>query len=651
MFLYAFLLDQNVRLQHRHSGSDSENHIDRRQWLSTLGAVGVATLAGCSDRDDNGNTGRTGSAEDAESAGGAGGTDAVAVDAGTFPRFGVDDLYGEELARDLARRAFERSEYDYGFAGGDLVTPEGEQVTLDIYYRAEREPSRLTAEFVSEELGDNLGIDVAAEAVDGTRFNNEYWTAEPTGGADTVNGEEVEWANPTPQNPGPRSVTSTEPWDMSVVFGLNAHPHNPLANEMFFDGADSHYNPVGYYPQFDAQGLFEEARRASDRDELREAFVEIFENIAREQPYVTLLFSDGLVGYNPDLEGPIEDFSNGWDLPAWHEGEPTVSGSYDTVTPERFATLNPLFNAENGAGIAIGRALDRGYTFDENREYFPLLYDMSTEEGETWTFDVRENLRFSEPYGQVTAGDFVYLVREIHQADWAPTAASGGWDGVEVEQTGEFQFEATLESSNLLWPRTRDPLLYPIPRDLVEPYVRAEDVEGLKRDEELLELRFTGNLGAFELTEWNRGSGTEYVRNDEYYLRDIDEGPDLFSEGPLFEEASISVVPKQASRLGALKAGEADSVAIPSDRYGSYDEDENVAVRRVPTPYNTVLSVNQRANGWSAGPGNPFRLVPFRQALAAAISKRGLIDGVYRGLAEPNFTWQPRWSEFSPADD
>jgi len=336
------------------------------------------------------------------------------------------------------------------------------------------------------------------------------------------------------------------------------------------------YNPVGYYPEFDATGLFEEARQATSRDELRESFVEIFENLAQEQPYITLLFSDDLVGYNPDLNGPIENFSNGWDLPAWHFNDPSVSGSYDTVTSAGFTTLNPLYNTENGAGNAIARALDQGYTFDENQEYFPLLYDMSTEDGKVWTFEVRENLQFSEPYGQVTAEDFVYLIQELHQSEWANTAASASWDGVEVEQTGEFEFQATLETANLLWPETYDPLLYPIPRDLVEPYVEEEDVDGLEQDEELLELQFTGNLGAFTLDEWNRGSGTQYTRNDEYYLRDINEGPDLFSEGPLFEEASISVVEEQASRLGALETGEADSAAIPPEQFESYDEDENV---------------------------------------------------------------------------
>lgn len=617
------------------AGSETSGRVSRRRWLSALGVTGLSALAGCSgeesDEDD------------------AGSGDDVTI--GAFPRFGVDDLYGETVARTLARRAFEESDHDYGFDGGDMVTPEGDQVELDIYHSAGQETSQLVAEYIGQELQENLGIVVSVEAIDGTRFNNEYWTAEPEGGTDTVNGEEVEWAQPTPQNPGPRSVTSNEAWDMSVVFGLNTYPLNPLTNEVFFDGADTVYNPVGYYPQFDATGLFETARQATSRDELREAFVEIFENLAREQPYVMLVLGDDLVGYNPELNGPSENFSNGWDFPAWYAGDPTVSGSYDTVSAAGFSTLNPLYNTEAGAGTAIGRVLDQGYTFDDDQEYFPLLYDMSTENGEVWTFELRENLTFSDPYGQVTAADFVYLVQEIHQSDWANTVSASSWDGVEVEQTGEFTFQATLETPALLWPQSYDPLLYPIPRGLLEPYVESEDVEGLQQDQELLELSFTGNLGAFTLDEWNRGAGTTYTRNDEYYLREVDEGPDRFADGPFFEEASISVVEEQASRLGALETGEADAAGIPPEQFQSYEENENVTVRKIPTPYNRILSVNQRANGWQTGPGNLFQITAFRQALAAAIGKDELIQGIYRGLADAHFTWQPRWSEFYPSEE
>jgi len=151
-----------------------------------------------------------------------------------IPFFGTGDRYGPEPARELARTALDRSEFDYRFDGDRLVTPDDDQVSLDIYHSVGQETSQLIAEYVAQELDDNLGIDVDVQAIDGVRFSNEFWTADPEGGTDTVAGEEVTWDSPTPNNPGPRSVTANEAWDMSLVFGLNTYPRNPLTNAAFF---------------------------------------------------------------------------------------------------------------------------------------------------------------------------------------------------------------------------------------------------------------------------------------------------------------------------------------------------------------------------------------------------------------------------------
>jgi len=329
----------------------------------------------------------------------------------------------------------------------------------------------------------------------------------------------------------------------------------------------------------------------------------------------------------------------------------TDMSTYSTAAAASFTTLNPIYNDENGAGNAIARALDQGYTFNADNEYVPLLYDMSTENGEVWTFEVREGLQFSDPYGEVTASDFVYLIQEIHQGGWASSVSATYWTGVEVEQTGEYEFQATLQSPQLLWPESFEPLLYPIPRDLLQPYVDEEDAEGLQQDEELLELRFSGNLGPYVLDEWQRDGGTQYSRNDDYYLQDADDLPDVFNEAPYFESAEIQVLGEQASRLGALETGEVDSAAIPPERVQEYQNNDEIYVNRIPQPYNEKLSVNMRDNGWTTGPGNMFRHIPFRQAMAAAIDKQSLIQGVFRDFAETHFTWQPRFSNFYPPED
>ena len=330
---------------------------------------------------------------------------------------------------------------------------------------------------------------------------------------------------------------------------------------------------------------------------------------------------------------------------------PAVSGRYRTNSSASFETLNPVYNTEAGAGTAIGRALDQGYTFTPDNEVFPLLYDLSTDSGEVWVFDVREDLQFSDPYGQVTAQDFVYYIQEIHKGPFNSANSSEWGEDINVVQNGEFEFQAELPNSQLLWPETFAPLEYPVPQGLLEPYVQEEDDEGLQQDSELLELQFTGNLGPFTLDEWNRGAGTSYSRNDDYYIQNLDYGPDLFAEAPYFEGADIEVVTSQTSRLNQLSTGEVDASAIPAPRFQEFQDNPNVSVRQVPQPFNSLTALNMRDNGWTGGPGNLFRYKEFRQAMAIAVNKTELINGVLRGLGQPHFTWQPRFSAFYPPEE
>lgn len=331
---------------------------------------------------------------------------------------------------------------------------------------------------------------------------------------------------------------------------------------------------------------------------------------------------------------------------------PPVEGSYDVAHHAQYTTLNPVFNTEDNAGTAIERTVHQGYTFDEDGEVFGLIYeDIWSDDGQEWTIELRDNLHFSDPYGQVTAEDFVYLIQEVHQSDTFPSANSTDWAGVEVEQTGELEFQATIANPDPIWPRTFDPLEYPIPKDLLEPYVEDEDVDGMEQDEELIDLTFTGNLGPYVLDNWERGSGTQYSRNDEFYLREIGDGPDLFENAPYFEEASFQLIEEQASRISALQTGQVDTAGLPPERVEEFENDAEFDVYSIPTPFNNIFHFNMRDNGWNGGPGNLFRQKPFRQAMACAVDKQAEIDGIYFGRAEPHFTWQPEWSVFYPDDD
>lgn len=222
-------------------------------------------------------------------------------------------------------QAIERTGLDYSYDGDTLVNPNGEQVSLDLYYSAGQDTEQLTAEFIAQEFSNNLGIEVTPEGIERLRFSDQYWTAEPEGGSDTWLGEEYTWEAPNQWNPGPRSVGQNENWDMSIMYSLSTYPRKPLNTDVFFDGPTTFYNPVGYYPEFDAKSLWADVQNAESIEEMQTAFSEMFIKLAEDQPYVMTVFEDDLVGYNSDLVGPQNSFSNEWDFPAWHYGAPTIA--------------------------------------------------------------------------------------------------------------------------------------------------------------------------------------------------------------------------------------------------------------------------------------------------------------------------------------
>ncbi|USZ68794.1 ABC transporter substrate-binding protein [Halorussus salilacus] len=336
-------------------------------------------------------------------------------------------------------------------------------------------------------------------------------------------------------------------------------------------------------------------------------------------------------------------------------GSRSVGGTYNSVTSSPYETLNPLYNDEYGAGVAIGYALDLNYTFAPETEPFWLHTEFETDDNEVWVVKVREGLEFGGDYGEVTAETYTYQIQEVHQSEWANTPDATNWirdeEPINVEETGEYEFQIELPSPDPVYLESYDPQMYPIPVDLMQPYVDEEDAEGLQDDEDLLELTFTGNLGAFSLDEWNRSSGVTFSRNDDYFLQDVDDAPDEFENAPYFEGVQVDVVQEESSRLAALETGETDTAAVPPNRVQEFQDLDSTYVSVQPQSYNEICAYNMRDNGWTAGPGNLFREKEFRQGLACAVNKERLVEGVYRGFAEIEYTWQPPWSQWYPDED
>lgn len=304
--------------------------------------------------------------------------------------------------------------------------------------------------------------------------------------------------------------------------------------------------------------------------------------------------------------------------------------------------------ADAASAARVGTALDGAYAITTDDEVFPLWLDISTDDQRVYECRLREGLHWSDPYGPMTAEDWVYTIQEVFQApdNWAGYANQGSWrrngEFVPVVKTGRRTFEIRLPEPDSAFPLR--PILWGsfcLPRGLLEQYVPDRDVEGLKRDREIQTLAYSGNLGPYRFERWDRESQFVATRNPDYYMHDATDVPETWQQAPYFDRFVFEVIPEESTRLSALQTGEVTTSDIPSSKVSQFESLPSVRVLQAPQPYNLLLVYNQRANGW-----RPFRQQGVRQALSWVVDKRAIADSILRGHAAVAHTFQPQWSDW-----
>lgn len=224
--------------------------------------------------------------------------------------YGIEggDYYGKVPALDQMDRGLSGTEYGYD-ADGKLLDGNGEQVTLTIWHSSGQETEKTMAEFVAQEVQQNLGIKVEINAT--SNFIAKFAHNTPDEGVTP------EWSGGY-FNGGPRDVsTSAEAWDMSVNLGFNTYPRTPGSSAVFF-GEKGPINYYGFVPENDITGKYEEAGQTADEEERKELLSTAFGWINEEQPFGFLVMPSDITGYREKVQGPTEEFASGWDFPTWY---------------------------------------------------------------------------------------------------------------------------------------------------------------------------------------------------------------------------------------------------------------------------------------------------------------------------------------------
>ncbi|MFT4922755.1 MAG: peptide/nickel transport system substrate-binding protein [Haloarculaceae archaeon] len=364
---------------------------------------------------------------------------------------------------------------------------------------------------------------------------------------------------------------------------------------------------------------------------------------------------DGGDGETPaddgDGESSVENF------------EPQGAGDREYISGSTSAAqnLSPLSIGDEATSNRLSLFYDGGGDIDDAPEiafesrWFET-WELS-EDAQTVSYRLRDNLQWGADYGQLTAEDYVYSVRNVFTADWAQFSQRSFFslDGepIEYEQTGELTFEASLPQPRANWLH-EDPLMgsYPLPKSLVEKYEPSgggtpsgEDPprQQLDNDPDVREAALAGNLGPFKFESWEKGQKLEVSANEDYYLADSDVDDGAFQGSPQLDSVTIQVFDEQSTAYSALRTGDITTTGIEERKVSEFEDEENVKLWTTEFGSGIFwLNVNHRVNGWP--PLRESREV--RQAIAHLFDKETLINQIFDGFASPAHTFHPTWGPY-----
>ncbi|MFP8955683.1 ABC transporter substrate-binding protein [Natrialbaceae archaeon A-CW3] len=343
-------------------------------------------------------------------------------------------------------------------------------------------------------------------------------------------------------------------------------------------------------------------------------------------------------GVGSDLDDQETDASDREIQPDWI----TPSGS-------EAQDLNPLRINDTTSAARLSPLLDGPYGLDENDEFYGYWFeDYETDDYQTWTFYLRDNLEWGSDYGQMTADDWVFHVENIAQYEdnWAGHVNRSNWDSVtNVTAVDDTTLEVEIEAPDPLF--IRQPTFWGtqiLPQALVEPYFEDyldgnEDAGSeLNNADAVTQFEYTGNLGPYTFESRSIEDRFVAVRNDDYYKRG--DGED-WEDAPYFEQYTINILEEESTRLAEFETQGLSTMNLPADQVESFQGDDRFTLVSSETPYCSVQVYNQRANGWEE-----LRKPEIRRALSMAINKETIANDIYRGFAEVAHTFQPEYSEF-----
>ncbi len=265
-------------------------------------------------------------------------------------------------------------------------------------------------------------------------------------------------------------------------------------------------------------------------------------------------------------------------------------------------TLDPAFRADTVTGSIQRHLYDSLLFRNSDMEIEPRLAESWEQVGpKEWIVKLRPNLKFSN--GEALDAEAVKFSFERVQNPELKSPIRGWWKGfTEIEVLDKTTLKITTAKVDPLF-EARLSLFAPVP-----PKYVAEVGDTAFAQEPV-------SSGPYKLVSWRR---------DEAIV--LEPNPDYWGAAPNIENVTFRVLPEELARVAANRTGEADVIGGVSPTQAlALEGTNNVRVERASSTRVIVVNFDIKQP-----PGDQQA---FRDAVAHAINRDEIIDGLYRGYA------------------
>jgi peptide/nickel transport system substrate-binding protein len=256
-------------------------------------------------------------------------------------------------------------------------------------------------------------------------------------------------------------------------------------------------------------------------------------------------------------------------------------------------------------------------------------WEMS-DDGMSWTFEIREGVPCHEDWGELTAEDVAYSIEKIISEESIAGPAGSMRKIIESVEAVD-TYTAVVH------------MLEPFP-ELLRGYltdanqtliVCKEYVETVGEEEANAHPIGTG---AYTLAE-------EHQQAQPIVLKVVEGVENHWRVTPEFETITFLSVPEEATRVAMLLAGEVDLAPISYDSIESIEASEGLHIESVPRNWSPLIRfggiMDPDINPDLYVAANPWTDVRVRQAMNYAVDKEAIAEEIFHGQAEPGGSSMP----------